>query len=68
MPFEYTVLVLLAVGSLLTVAGAVWGPETKDVDFSEASEATSEAGDRAPETSQAEPGTAPGTDRPVGSS
>jgi MFS family permease len=68
MPFEYTVLVLLAVGSLLTVAGAVWGPETKDVDFSEASEATSEADDRAPETSPDGPRTAPGTDRPVGSS
>ncbi len=33
MPFEYTVLVLVAIGGLLIVAGAVWGPETKDVDF-----------------------------------
>ena len=34
MPFEYTVLVLVAIGGLLMVVGAVWGPETKDVDFS----------------------------------
>ncbi len=68
MPFEYTVLVLLAVGSLLMVAGAVWGPETKDVDFSEDVEAAPGAGDQAPEASPAEPRTAPGTDRPVGSS
>jgi MFS family permease len=66
MPFEYTVLVLLVVGALLMVAGAVWGPETKDVDFSE--DAAPGAGERAPETSPAEPRTAPGTDRPVGSS
>ncbi len=67
MPFEYTVLVLLAVGSLLMVAGAVWGPETKDVDFSEDVEAAPER-ERAPETSPAEPRTAPGTDGTVGSS
>jgi MFS family permease len=68
MPLEYTVLVLLAVGSLLMVVGAVWGPETKDVDFSEDVEAASGADDRASETSPAEPRTAPGTDRTVGSS
>src|SRR5215210_6947398 len=35
MPFEYTVLVLVAIGGFLITAGAAWGPETKDVDFSE---------------------------------
>ncbi len=35
MPPQYTVLVLLIVGALLITAGAAWGPETKDVDFSE---------------------------------
>jgi MFS family permease len=69
MPFEYTVLVLVVVGGLLMVVGAVWGPETKDVDFSEEdAQAASGAGDRASETSPAEPRTAPGTDRTVGSS
>jgi MFS family permease len=67
MPFEYTVLVLLVVGSLLMVAGAVWGPETKDVDFSHEAQAAPED-ERAPEASREEPRTAPGTDRPVGSS
>ncbi|MQA86034.1 MAG: MFS transporter [Streptosporangiales bacterium] len=33
MPFEYTGLVLMALGGLLVVLGATWGPETKDVDF-----------------------------------
>ncbi len=51
MPFEYTVLVLLVIGALLMVVGAAWGPETKDVDFSEDVQATPEAGDRAPKTS-----------------
>ncbi len=68
MPFEYTVLVLVAIGALLMVAGAVWGPETKDVDFSEDVQAAP-GRERAPETSPAgEPRTAPGTDRTVGSS
>jgi MFS family permease len=71
MPFEYTVLVLLVVGALFIVVGAVWGPETKDVDFSE--EVSEEAApraeeDRAPETAPDEPRTSPGTDRPIGSS
>ncbi|MDR3453266.1 MAG: MFS transporter [Rhodoferax sp.] len=33
MPFDYTVLVLGAVGAVLIFIGAAWGPETKDVDF-----------------------------------
>jgi MFS family permease len=67
MPFEYTVLVLLVVGALLMVVGAVWGPETKDVDFSEEAAPRAEE-DRVRETSPGEPRTTPGTDRPVGSS
>lgn len=35
MPFEYTPLPLLVIGALLMLVGAAWGPETKDVDFSE---------------------------------
>ncbi len=69
MPFEYTVLVLVVVGALLLVAGAVWGPETKDVDFSEEVQpATAGAGDRTPEASLGEPRTAPGTEGTAGSS
>jgi MFS family permease len=68
MTLEYTVLVLLAVGSLLMVVGAVWGPETKDVDFSEDVEAASGADDRARTATQTEPRTAPGSDGTVGSS
>jgi MFS family permease len=68
MPLEYTVLVLLAVGSLLMVVGAVWGPETKDVDFSEDAEAASGADDRARTATQTEPRTAPGSDGTVGTS
>ena len=33
MPYKYTAIALLALGGLLVVAGAAWGPETKDVDF-----------------------------------
>lgn len=33
MPYQYTVVVLLALGGILTAIGAAWGPETKDVDF-----------------------------------
>lgn len=40
MPFEYTVLVLLVIGGALIVVGAVMGPETKDVDFSQAKTTT----------------------------
>jgi MFS family permease len=69
MPFEYTVLVLLAIGALLMVAGAVWGPETKDVDFSEEDVQEAPGRERAPEiSSPGEPRRASGTDRPVGSS
>ncbi|HZB83729.1 MAG TPA: MFS transporter [Rubrobacteraceae bacterium] len=35
MPSQYTVLVLLVIGSILIFVGAAWGPETKDVDFSQ---------------------------------
>ncbi|MDP9477532.1 MAG: MFS transporter [Actinomycetota bacterium] len=33
MPFKYTPLPLLLIGALLILIGALWGPETKDVDF-----------------------------------
>lgn len=33
MPFEYTALPLLVIGSVLITVGAALGPETKDVDF-----------------------------------
>jgi MFS family permease len=33
MPFKYTPLPLLVIGAVLILIGAVWGPETKDVDF-----------------------------------
>lgn len=33
MPSKYTVLPLLVLGAALIVVGALWGPETKDVDF-----------------------------------
>jgi MFS family permease len=35
MPFKYTPLPLLVIGALLILIGALWGPETKDVDFTE---------------------------------
>ncbi len=68
MPFEYTVLVLLVIGALLMVAGAVWGPETKDVDFA-ADVDTSPATERdgAEDVAGGRRKT-PGTDRPLGSS
>jgi MFS family permease len=68
MPFEYTVLVLLVIGSLLMVVGAVWGPETKDVDFADAAAQAAPEDERAPEASREAPRTAPGTDHTVGSS
>ena len=48
MPFKYTPLPLLVIGALLILIGAVWGPETKDVDFEEEEEASPspETGDR----------------------
>lgn len=33
MPFRMTAVVLLAIGGLIGMAGAIMGPETKDVDF-----------------------------------
>lgn len=35
MPFKFTPLPLLVIGALLILWGAVWGPETRDVDFDE---------------------------------
>ncbi|MGF1472131.1 MAG: MFS transporter [Rubrobacteraceae bacterium] len=40
MPFKYTPLPLLVIGAMLILVGALWGPETKDIDFSEDAEAT----------------------------
>ncbi len=40
MPFKYTPLPLLVIGALLILIGAVWGPETKDVDFHKEVETT----------------------------
>lgn len=34
MPYKYTQIVLLALGGILMIIGAVMGPETKDLDFS----------------------------------
>ncbi len=33
MPYKYTQIPLLALGGILLLIGAAWGPETKDVDF-----------------------------------
>ena len=69
MPFEYTVLVLLIIGALLMVVGAAWGPETKDVNFSEEQDVQqAPKADRAPETSPGEPRRAPGAEGAAGSS
>src|SRR5919199_1587705 len=69
MPFAYTVLVLVVIGALLIVVGAAWGPETKDVDFSEGvQEKPARAGDQRSRTSPDEPRTAPGADRTAGAS
>jgi MFS family permease len=70
MPFAYTVLVLVVIGALLIVVGAAWGPETKDVDFSEGGvqEAPAGAGERTPEASLGEPRRTIGADRAAGSS
>jgi hypothetical protein len=69
MPFEYTVLVLLIIGALLMVVGAAWGPETKDVDFSEGvQEKPARAGDQRSRTSPDEPSTTPSADRTAGAS
>lgn len=68
MPFEYTVLVLLVIGALLMVAGAVWGPETKDVDFSEDVDTSPATESGAAEETEESPQTAPGANRTLGSS
>src|ERR671933_420948 len=61
MPFENKVLVLLVIGALLMVVGAAWGPETKDVNFSEEQDVQqAPEADRAPEPSPGEPRTASG--------
>jgi len=65
MPFEYTALPLLVIGAILIVVGAAWGPETKDVDFSQELQEPEEAGDRASESS---PRTTTGADRTAGGS
>jgi hypothetical protein len=61
MPFKYTPLPLLVIGALLMLIGAVWGPETKDVDFHEEVGAAPEAGARGEDDlargAQAPPGT-----------
>jgi MFS family permease len=51
MPYKYTQIVLLALGGVLTVVGAVMGPETKDIDFS-SDVVTPEEADRAPAPSR----------------
>jgi hypothetical protein len=50
MPYKYTQIVLLALGGVLTVVGAVMGPETKDIDFSSDVAAAEE--ERAPAASR----------------
>lgn len=65
MPFEYTALPLLVIGAVLILAGAAWGPETKDVDFLEDVREAGETADQATETS---PRTTTGADRTAGGS
>ena len=70
MPSQYTVLVLLVIGGILIVAGAAWGPETKDVDFSEdvATDAPPNTEDRAADDRSGGPRKVSETDRTLGSS
>jgi MFS family permease len=58
MPFEYTVLILVVLGGILILAGAAWGPETKDVDFSEDEQTSPEAEAQVSASSQDSSGTA----------
>jgi hypothetical protein len=51
LPFEYTALPLLVIGAILILVGAAWGPETRDVVFSEDVQVAVETGGRAAETS-----------------
>lgn len=53
MPAQYTVLVLLVIGGLLITVGAAWGPETKDVDFTEEAADATPAENRAANSSRA---------------
>jgi len=55
MPFEYTVIPLVVLGSVLIFVGAVLGPETRDVDFTEEIDAKGESKKSAVEST-------PGTD------
>ena len=64
MPFKYTPLPLLVIGAILMLVGAVWGPETRDVDFSQKAAASPSPEARATDGSRA----APGTDGTVSSS
>jgi hypothetical protein len=48
MPFEYTALPLLVISAILIIVGAAWGPETRDVDFSEEVQEAGETGGRVP--------------------
>lgn len=55
MPFKFTPLPLVVLGALLILVGAMWGPETKDVDFEDGLEvkgAEETAGWTMPESSQ----------------
>jgi hypothetical protein len=45
MPFEFTPLVLLALGGVLLLIGAAIGPETKDVDLAAGAEVKAADGD-----------------------
>ena len=64
MPFKYTPLPLLVIGALLILIGAVWGPETKDVDFNEEVAASPSPEARAADRTR----TAPGAEGTLGSS
>jgi hypothetical protein len=52
-------------GAILIIVGAAWGPETRDVDFSEDVQEAGQTDDRAAETSTR---TAAGADRTDGGS
>ena len=43
MPFKFTPLPLLVIGALLMLIGALWGPETRDVDFQESGAESAES-------------------------
>ena len=66
MPFKYTPLPLLVIGALLMLIGALWGPETKDVDFHEEVAAAPEAGTRGEDDSARGTEAVPGAERNPG--